>query len=118
MHMAYAAKQRLDGYNKAITHVNNHKAAFDRKVMMKGGIMMFEKGQLVQVYRNDLANLLSTAQKIEPTWTGPWRVTEWMLNSYKLENLEGEPLKGDYSIRRLRGFIPREDKIGRGTKKS
>ena len=41
-------------------------------------------------------------------WTGPWRVAEQMLNSYKLETLKGEPLKGDYSARRLREFMPRE----------
>ena len=30
------------------------------------------------------------------------------MNSYMLESLEGEPLRGDYSARRLREFIPRE----------
>ena len=70
--------------------------------------MTFEKGQLVQVYRNNLAGSLSTTKKIQPMWTGPWRVTEWLLNSYKLATLEGELLKGDYSARRLREFVPRE----------
>ena len=31
-----------------------------------------------------------------------------MLNSYMLESLDGELLKGDYNTRRLREFIPRE----------
>ena len=94
-HMAYAAQQRLDSYNEAIQHATNRKAAFNRRVVKKGGIVTFEKGQLVQAYRNDLANSLSTAQKIKPMWTGPWRVTERMLNSYTLESLDGELLKGD-----------------------
>ena len=31
-----------------------------------------------------------------------------MLNLYMLELLDREPLKGDYNVRRLREFIPRE----------
>ena len=31
-----------------------------------------------------------------------------MLNSYKLETLEGQLLEGEYHARRLRGFTPRE----------
>ena len=41
-------------------------------------------------------------------WTGPWRVKERLLNSYTLESLDGEQLKGEYNARRLREFIPRE----------
>ena len=36
------------------------------------------------------------------------RVTERLLNSYKLETLQGTPLDGLFNARRLRGFIPRE----------
>ena len=35
-------------------------------------------------------------------------MTERLLNSYNLESLDGEPLRGDYNARRLREFIPRE----------
>ena len=76
--------------------------------MKKGGVITFEKGQLIQAYQSNLANSLATAQKIKPMWTGPWRVTEWLLNSYNLELLDGEPLRGDYNTRRLREFILRE----------
>jgi len=86
--MAYVAQQQLDSYNEASAHADNRKAAFDRRVAEKGGVVTFEKGQLVQAYRSDLANTLSTARKIEPTWTGPWRVVERLLNSYTLENRE------------------------------
>ena len=70
--------------------------------------MTVKKGQLVQVYRNDLAGSLSMTKKIQLMWTGPWRVTERLLNSYQLATLEGELLKGDYSARNLREFVPRE----------
>ena len=49
-HIAYTAQQWLDSYNKAIQHATNHKAAFNRRVVKKGGIVTFEKGQLVQAY--------------------------------------------------------------------
>ena len=75
-HMAYTAQQRLDSYSEAIQHAAKHKTAFDRKVMKKDGATTFEKGQHVQAYQSDVANSLATAQKIEPMWTGPWRVTE------------------------------------------
>src|SRR5271168_3456470 len=107
-HMAYAVQQRLDGYSEAVKHAVSRKAAFDRKVMKKGGVTTFKRGQLVQTYRNDLANTLSTARKLQPMWTGPYRVVERMLNSYKLETLDGKPLEGDLNARRLRRFIPRE----------
>src|ERR1700678_1349937 len=107
-HMAYAVQQRLDGYSEAVRHAVSRKAAFDRKVMKKGGVTTFKRGQLVQTYRNDLANTLSTARKLQPMWTGPYRVVERMLNSYKLETLDGTPLEGDLNARRLRRFIPRE----------
>ena len=106
--MGYVAQQQLDSYNKASAHADNHKTTFDRRVIKKGRVTTFERGQLVQVYRSDLANTLSTARKIEPTWTGPWRVTERLLNSYTLESLDGEPLRGEYNARRLREFVPQD----------
>lgn len=50
IHMAYAVQQRLDSHNNATQHALNHKATFDKKVMRRGGIVTFKKGQLVQVY--------------------------------------------------------------------
>jgi hypothetical protein len=41
-------------------------------------------------------------------WSEPRRVSERMLNSYKLETVDGQPLEGEYPARRLRGFTPRE----------
>jgi len=41
-------------------------------------------------------------------WSEPRRVSERILNSYKLEALDGQPLDGEYQARRLQEFIPRE----------
>ena len=70
--------------------------------------MTLEKGQLVQIYRNDLAKSIGSERKLTPMWSEPHRVTEKMLNSYKLETLDGQQLEGEYHARRLRGFVPRE----------
>ena len=43
-----------------------------------------------------------------PMWSKPRRIVERVLNSYKLETLEGLPLEGEYHARRLRRFTPRE----------
>ena len=108
-HMAYAAQQRLDGYSEAVRHAMDRKTRFDRRVLeSKEGEVTFEKGQLVQVYRNDLAKTIGTERKLTPMWSEPRRVLERLLNSYKLETLDGQPLDGEYHARRLRRFTPRE----------
>ena len=109
IHMAYAAQQRLDGYSEAVRHAMDRKTRFDRRVLdSKEGEVTFEKGHLVQVYRNDLANSISTERKLTPMWSEPRRVVERLLNSYTLESLDGRLLDGEYHARRLREFKPRE----------
>ena len=83
-HMTYAAQQRLDGYAE------------------------FKEGQFVQVYRNKIALKLGTECKLTPLWPPPHRITEHLLNSYRLETLEGIPLDGLFNARHLRNFSPRE----------
>ena len=41
-------------------------------------------------------------------WSKPYRVLERLLNSYKLETLEGQPVEGEFHSRQLRAFTPRE----------
>lgn len=41
-------------------------------------------------------------------WSTPQRVVSRHLNSYTLKNLNGNPLPGSFSARRLRRFIPQE----------
>ena len=109
IHMAYAAQQRIDGYLEAVRHAMDRKTRFDRRVLeSKEGEVVFEEGQLVQIYRNDLAKSISSERKLAPMWSEPHRVSERILNSYKLETLQGQPLDGEYHARRLRKFVPRE----------
>ena len=109
MHIAYSAQQRLDGYSEAIRHAMDRKTRFDRRVLeSREGEVSFEKGQLVQIYRNDLAKSISSERKLTPMWSEPHRVLEKLLNSYKLETLDGRQLDGEYHARRLREFTPRE----------
>jgi hypothetical protein len=53
-------------------------------------------------------NTLSTDRKLKPTWSSLYRIQEQLLNSYKLEELDGTLKAGEYSARRLRMFTPRE----------
>jgi hypothetical protein len=95
--MVYMAQQRLNGYSKAIKHVMDFKARFDRRVLdSREGEVIFKEGQLVQIYQNDLAKLISSEHKLTPMWSEPHRISEWLLNSYRLETLDGQLLDGEY----------------------
>ncbi|KAI9455281.1 hypothetical protein HD554DRAFT_2030988, partial [Boletus coccyginus] len=81
------------------------KTMFDKQVLKQhSGEIIFSKGQLVQVYRNNLNYTFKTEYKILPRWSEPHRVTEHLRNSYRLETLSGIPLAGEFSTRRLRTF--------------
>lgn len=109
MHIAYAAQQRLDGYSEAVRHAMDRKTRFDRRVLeSKEGEVTFAKGDLVQMYRNDLAKSISSERKLTPMWSDPHRISEKLLNSYKLETRDGQPLEGEFHARRLRKFALRE----------
>ena len=41
-------------------------------------------------------------------WSEPHRVMEIILNSYKLEPLDGQLLEGEYHVRQLQELIPRD----------
>lgn len=108
-HLAYAAQQCLDGYAEAVHHVIRRKAMFNKKVVQsKAGVAIFKKGQLVQVHCSDLMNTLSTDCKLQPSWSGPYCIQDHLLNSYKLEELDGMPKTSEFSARHLHAFTPRE----------
>jgi len=109
IHMAYVAQQRLDGYDEAIRHTLKWKATFDKRVLQRHpGEVVFTKGQLVQVYPNDLDYTFKMEQKLLPKWSQPHRVTERLCNSYQLKTLTGHSLTGLYNARQLRVFVPKE----------
>ena len=51
---------------------------------------------------------ISSERKLAVMWSEPHRISERLLNSYKLETLEGQPVDGEYNARQLRRFVPRE----------
>lgn len=107
-HMAYVAQQRLDGYAEAVKHAIDRKTAFDKRVLKsKAGVVSFEVGQLVQVFRSDLFNTLKSERKLTPSWSPPRRIRAILQNSYLLEDLNGDPIEGEFNARRLREFTPR-----------
>ena len=106
--MAYVDQQRFDGYAHIVNHALNRKAAFDKRVTNNSPReVIFRAGDLVQIYRSDLDFTLSTERKILPKFSAPRRVISRNQNSYQLETLEGFPIAGHFSSRRLRLFIPR-----------
>jgi hypothetical protein len=67
----------------------------------------FKAGDLVQVYRSDLDFTFAATRKLLPKFSAPRRVVGRNCNSYQLETLEGFPIAGKFSSRRLRQFVPR-----------
>jgi hypothetical protein len=106
--MAYTDQQRVDGYSQILDHAAKRKAIFDKKVMARAPKeVIFKAGWLVQVYRSDLDYTFKTERKTEPKWSAPRRIISRNRNSYKIATLEGLPINGRFSSRRLRRFIPR-----------
>jgi transposase InsO family protein len=109
IHMVYAEQQRLDGYAGRVEYAIGRKAAFDRKVLgSRAGEVIFDVGQLVQVFRSDLTHTMSNERKLTVKWSEPHRVRQRLLNSYILETVEGILMDGPFSSRRLRAYIARE----------
>ncbi|OBZ76748.1 Retrovirus-related Pol polyprotein from transposon opus [Grifola frondosa] len=68
--LAYVAQQRLDGYDAAVKHAIRRATIFNKRVLKRHpGEVIFVPGDLVQVYRNDLAFTVSTARKLTPKWS-------------------------------------------------
>ncbi|KIN98694.1 hypothetical protein M404DRAFT_108240, partial [Pisolithus tinctorius Marx 270] len=109
IHMAYATQQCLDSYNKAVRHAIKRKTAFDH-CMLKRQLaeVVFNIGDLIQIYQNDLDYTFKTERKLLPKWSTPHRVAMRLRNSYRLETLAGTLLEGEFSARHLCTFKPRE----------
>lgn len=112
VHLAYVEQQGLDGYDATVRHAARRKAAFDRRVRRDlPGVVSFSAGDLVQVYRSDLDYTFRADRKLLPKWSVPRRVVACTGNSYRLENLAGEPIDGLFHARRLRAFTPRTNSM-------
>ena len=107
--MAYVNQQRFDGYAQIVDHAHQRKTAFDKRISDHAPReVIFRAGDLVQVYRSDLDYTFKTERKMLPKFSAPRRVVHRNLNSYQLETLEGFPIAGRFSSRRLRLFVARK----------
>jgi hypothetical protein len=107
--MAYVDQQRFDGYAQTVNHTQQRKAAFDKQVLNHHPReVVFRAGDLVQVYWSDLDFTFKTERKMLPKFSAPRRVVKRNQNSYQLETLEGLPIAGKFSSRRLHPFVPRK----------
>ena len=109
VHMALVDQQQFDGYSQIVDHAHRRKVAFDRRVMRHAPReVIFKAGQLVQVYRSDLDYTFLSVHKMEAKWSVPRRVIKHDRNSYTITTVQGAPIPGRFSSRRLRRFLPRE----------
>ncbi|GAW06833.1 retrotransposon-like family member (retr-1) partial [Lentinula edodes] len=106
---AYVAQQQFDGYSAFVQHAVKRKHVFDRRLLKREGKeVVFEKGDLVQVYRSNLDYTFKTIKKIIPKWSRPYHVKEQNVNSYTLRTTDGQLIEGkQFTARRLRRFKPR-----------
>ncbi|KAG2739640.1 hypothetical protein P692DRAFT_201673688, partial [Suillus brevipes Sb2] len=75
VHMAYVDQQRLDGASHIAAHATKRKSVFDKKVLRShAGEVIFEPGQLVQVYANATEMTMASSKKLIPRWSAPRRV--------------------------------------------
>jgi hypothetical protein len=108
VHQAYTQQQHLDGYAHTMEHAARRKTAFDKRLLAKFlREVLFEPGQLVQVYCNDLTYTFKTERKLLPHWSPPRRIVSRNRNSYHIETVEGIPISSTFSSRRLHCFLPR-----------
>lgn len=107
--MAYVNQQRFDGYAQIANNALCRKAIFDTQVLAHSPReVVFRAGDLVQVYHCDLDFTFATERKMLPKFSAPRQVINRNLNSYQLETLEGFPIAGRFSSRRLHLFVPRQ----------
>ncbi|PBK58555.1 hypothetical protein ARMSODRAFT_845021, partial [Armillaria solidipes] len=64
-----------DGYARAVDRGEKRKDTFDKKVVgSKPGNVVFEEGELVQVFNTRLDKTMQTKKKLLPRWSGALRI--------------------------------------------
>lgn len=72
VHSAYVSQQRNDALANAVANAIKRKAVFSRRVVSEHqGEVVFEPGQLVQVYASDIDSNFKASRKIIPRWSAP-----------------------------------------------
>lgn len=107
--LAFMRQQRLDAFSHIVEKSNAREDAFNAALDDSQGksAVKFKVKDLVQVYRSDLDYTFKTEHKLLPKWGPVRRIIGRNRNSYKIATLEGLPLKGWFSARRLREFVSR-----------
>jgi hypothetical protein len=105
IHMAYAEQQCINRYEAAVKHAIAWKCTFNKHMWKNSSEITFKEGQLIQVYHSDLDYTFKTEHKVTPKWSQPYRVTKHIQNTYRLTQLNGAPIKGEFSTQRLHAFI-------------
>ena len=102
--MAFVDQHQFNSYSQIVivNHAQHCKMAFDKQVLAHPPQeVIFKAGDLVQVYHSDLNFTVSSDRKLLPKFSAPCRVINCNQNSYQLETLEGFPITGKFSSRRL-----------------
>ena len=104
----YVAQQEIDAYSHIVEHANKRKIKFDKMVLAsRDGVVEYAKGDLVQIRDSKLDFTVATEAKLLPRWGTPHRVVDRIRNAYRLQTIQGLPIAGTVSARRLRRFTPR-----------
>lgn len=69
-HLAFVDALRSDGHACTIDHAAARKSRFDARVKA----VVFETGDLVQIYQDCLESTMSTERKLAEKWSGPMEV--------------------------------------------
>ena len=102
MHMALVQQHLLEGYDTITRHAGKRKGRSDKWVeKSKAGVVTFELGDLVQVYRSNLGYTFRVDQKMLLRWSDQKHVVRQFGTSYELETLKGEVIEGQFSARWL-----------------
>jgi len=73
----------------------------------RDGVIEYKKGDLIQIRNSKLDLTVATESKLLPQWGAPHHMVDCIRNSYHLETVQGMPVAGIVSARRLRRFVPR-----------
>jgi hypothetical protein len=88
-----------------------NKAYYDQHKRMRGKLQQLHVGDLVLLHQSKNLNSRSVKAKLDDRWFGPYRIREIPQDStfYRLEELDGTPLKATFAGNRLKRFFTRTE---------
>lgn len=103
INLALTYALRSDAFANILEHANRRKRTFDKKVKP----IEYKLGSVVQKYDSRLDETHNAVRKLAGRWSGAVRIAEKLGNSYRLEDLEGNPFAAAVHARLLRPFTPK-----------